>query len=421
MNRFIDCFQNLFPYHIFFCIQILAAELMFAVRQKKRKEVWWYVPLCCFIFLVICLLHPLMGHRYVRVLAIFFESCILIYILLNISLKSAIFIGLASYAIQNLANQTGKWITEELEITGGIWFYILTLIIYVLIYIACYFAFVKRFPLDGKVFIKSRNSYFLIIVTLGVVYARSIYIQYNQIPGERPFTILCIILILALQFHILKETNEEELRKNIEAILEREKQQQKMSQENIEIINMKCHDLRYHIQKYREENHLEEHVQFFKEVEKAVDIYDNIARTGNAALDTLLSDKFLYARANQVEISYMVDEKAIEFMVPSDIYSLFGNAIDNALQSLMKEDEGKRILSILVRMQLGCVQIRISNYCSSMPEIVDGMPKTKGDPSIHGFGVRSIRYIAEKYGGNLVVGTEDNMFTLSILIPLQIS
>ena len=36
----------------------------------------------------------------------------------------------------------------------------------------------------------------------------------------------------------------------------------------------------------------------------------------------------------------------------------------------------------------------------------------------HGYGVRSIRATAEKYGGNAIMKTEDGWFRVNVLIPM---
>lgn len=44
---------------------------------------------------------------------------------------------------------------------------------------------------------------------------------------------------------------------------------------------------------------------------------------------------------------------------------------------------------------------------------------TKHDRQEHGYGMKSIRHIAEKYGGTITVDAKDQIFTLQILIPLE--
>ena len=56
----------------------------------------------------------------------------------------------------------------------------------------------------------------------------------------------------------------------------------------------------------------------------------------------------------------------------------------------------------------GFVYTEISNYCEGKIEMKDGMPlSTKKDHKMHGYGVRSMRYAAQKYGGSVIYENED--------------
>ena len=66
------------------------------------------------------------------------------------------------------------------------------------------------------------------------------------------------------------------------------------------------------------------------------------------------------------------------------------------------------------------VLIHLENRCSREPEFVDGLPLTnKKDKNRHGFGVKSIRYIAEKYNGEVSMSVQNGRFCLDILLPLK--
>ena len=43
---------------------------------------------------------------------------------------------------------------------------------------------------------------------------------------------------------------------------------------------------------------------------------------------------------------------------------------------------------------------------------------TKGDDNYHGFGMKSIQYVVEKYGGNLVANLEEKIFSVDIIFPV---
>ena len=62
--------------------------------------------------------------------------------------------------------------------------------------------------------------------------------------------------------------------------------------------------------------------------------------------------------------------------------------------------------------------IQIQNYYDSPLKFENGLPiTTKSDRSMHGYGMKSIRYTAEKYNGAVNVTAEAGIFTLQILLP----
>ena len=79
----------------------------------------------------------------------------------------------------------------------------------------------------------------------------------------------------------------------------------------------------------------------------------------------------------------------------------------------------RRCISLNVAEKNGFVCIRVENYCPTRPEMYNGLPVTsKADKTRHGFGLRSVQYITEKYGGTMHIGTEGDLFVVSLLIPV---
>ena len=203
----------------------------------------------------------------------------------------------------------------------------------------------------------------------------------------------------------------------IESLLAREESRHQLLGKTIDSINMKCHDLRYHIDTYRRAQQLDEHAAFFDEVEQEIQRYEYTFHTGNAALDSVLSEKRLYCSANHILLTTMLDVSLLAPIEKSDIYSIFGNALDNAIQAVMAEVPENRSVNIRVSDVVGMTQIVFENFCSKPPEMHEGLPKTEKDTQYHGFGLRSIRYIIEKYDGHMSIDTKDQMFILSLLLP----
>lgn len=65
------------------------------------------------------------------------------------------------------------------------------------------------------------------------------------------------------------------------------------------------------------------------------------------------------------------------------------------------------------------VVIHLENYYQGELNFTDGLPRTtKGDENYHGFGVKSIQMVVEKYKGNVSLLASDGIFNLNITIPL---
>ena len=118
----------------------------------------------------------------------------------------------------------------------------------------------------------------------------------------------------------------------------------------------------------------------------------------------------------------MQDCSKLNFITEADLYSLFGNMIDNAIEAVTKiEDVNKRSISLIVRNALSCTSIFISNYYEGKI-ILDnnGMPKTtKLNNGYHGYGLKSIKLIVDKYNGDFKIDIKDNIFMIQILFTEQ--
>ena len=102
------------------------------------------------------------------------------------------------------------------------------------------------------------------------------------------------------------------------------------------------------------------------------------------------------------------------------VYSLFGNALDNAIEAVTPLEPDRRYIGLQVRAERGMLLIRMENCAAEPLHFVDGLPQTtKGDARWHGFGVKSIRRIVQQHGGTLTMQAQDGMFRLVALLPLK--
>lgn len=196
-------------------------------------------------------------------------------------------------------------------------------------------------------------------------------------------------------------------------------EQYKLSKENIALINQKCHDLKHQVAAMRTMEGGQQREKYLKEIEDSVRIYDAIVKTDNDTLDTVLTEKSLLCEANNIVIHCVADGAKLDFMDPVDIYTVMGNALDNAIEAVMAfEEKEMRVIDVLVHQRQGFLVICVTNPLKRKLTFREGLPvSVKPDNGYHGFGLRSIQYTVRKYGGELTVGTEDDCFSLRIAIP----
>ena len=231
---------------------------------------------------------------------------------------------------------------------------------------------------------------------------------------------ICCLLVLIMVYYILWTKKMQWEQESMEQLIRISENQQKATKEAIDIINIKCHDLKHQIHALGKIDDANERKNYIEEIKSAVSIYDAVYHTGNEALDYVLREKTLLSGEYGIKLSAMTDGSLLKFMHAADIYALMSNAIDNAFEASLKESEEKRIVSFQIQRIGQMVLIHLENWCSHAPEFLDGIPQTdKKDKTKHGFGVKSIQYIAEKYDGEVNMCMKGDYFYLDIFFPVK--
>ena len=240
-------------------------------------------------------------------------------------------------------------------------------------------------------------------ITFLIIWKRKVFIDFDIIS---PSTM------------IKKQIELEQNNRMLQSMIEEKANQQKLAKETIDIINMKAHDMKNQISVLKNLNQAEQS-SYIDEMSKSIDIYNDIAKTGNDVLDIVLTQKSLLCTSKHIKFTYICDGVPFQKMDPMDATALFANLLDNAVEAVEKEDEENRIIKLNANIKGNFICIHMENYCSKDIKFVNGVPQTnKEDKSKHGFGTKSIMYIAQKYNGNVTFSYKENIFSVNILIPV---
>ena len=213
----------------------------------------------------------------------------------------------------------------------------------------------------------------------------------------------------------MKETNEALI---IKTTLNSKVRQQEMMENNIQFINMKCHDLRKQLRNMRDRKDKLTNEDFSLLID-SLNFFDSSVKTGNVDIDALIQDKLIYCNSVGIEFTSLIDGEAFKSLTPSDVYFLLNNIIDNAIEATEQiKNKDNKVITITASLNQGVLIIEQSNYFEGKIEInKDGTIKTtKKDKKYHGYGTKSIAYIVKKYDGKLDICVEGNIFKLRIAI-----
>ena len=298
----------------------------------------------------------------------------------------------------------------------------------VLLYLIVGLTLARWMPVKGTYQIGPRQFslalVLLLLILLLVQFSTTLWNEEDQ-PALWLFPLLiefyCATL-LYLQHELFKKSYIRQELDTLNQLWMQQKAQYSIARKNILLINRKCHTLKHQIRAMRAMVG-DEKVIYLKELEKSVRIYDAIAKTGNEVLDTVLTEKSLYCEANHIQAHCIADGHLLDFLDPVDLYTIFANAMDNAIEYVQTiQDPEKRIIDVLVYAENRLIAVQVSNpILRELRFGADGLPlstKTSAD-GCHGFGLKSIRHAVEKYSGFLTVKVEDGCFHLRVLLPMR--
>lgn len=291
------------------------------------------------------------------------------------------------------------------------------------VYLICYFCFGCRAHTVMNTKAKWKNVVLGCGILLLVGISRAI--EFAYFGGKRAldwpiycYEIACLTICLTMQYILFENDILQEEKQKTRQALQMKADYYAVSKENIDLINTKCHDMRHQL-RYLDPSR-ESGERYRQQIEEIINVYDGIIKTENEALNVVLTEKSLLCRKRNIRISCMADGAALSFLDDMDIYSLFGNLLDNAMESVEKlSDPEKRVIDLSVTRKNGFVFIRAMNYFEGELQFDGGFPVTqKENKDYHGYGLRSIQLIAEKYHGKMTIRPQGQFFVVELLFPV---
>ena len=236
---------------------------------------------------------------------------------------------------------------------------------------------------------------------------------------------VCNIVILENYLNVKKIENEKKLQISEMSLQYDYYMKQSKDMENIRRLS---HDIKNHLEALKENIEPEQKIEYINGIERKLNKYQSYYKSGNTFIDNLLHTKRLEAIEKGIEFKVFADFTEFRQIRNEDLCVIISNTIDNALREcrLMKEENPmveclvqlkakkvKGFLSILCENSLRDSQVRYLRENATLET-------SKEDKKNHGFGVKNIKSVVKDYGGEVSFSVLDDMFSVSVIIPIEI-
>lgn len=293
--------------------------------------------------------------------------------------------------------------------------------LYLLLY-ALFFPYTRKRDEDNE----TRSKAIMLTVFLLFRLAMSWLSQDNatrntvSIVVENIYALLVGLLVLFVQYGMMDRNILATRVELLNELVHQNKTQYEASKESAELVNEKYHDLKNLLQSFRGAVPKEQLIQ----LEKTINRYDLHIDSGNPVLDVLLTEKLDLCMQRSIDLTCCINQADLSFIEELDLYALFQNALNNAINAVCALPEGQeRFIIVSASCEGNLVAIHLENPCRPDIRFVNGLPQTQGDPREHGFGMKSMVRIANKYQGTVMAQVQGGLFLLDILLvaPAQLS
>ena len=121
---------------------------------------------------------------------------------------------------------------------------------------------------------------------------------------------LCCIFVLIIYVNKVEAASAKHELDIITKLNDREYRYYNKLKENMDLIDIKCHDIKHYIAAAGSGTAID-----LSELSKQVNIYDDTIKTGNEILDTLLSERSLYCAEHKISLAVCKDKNEIRTLI----------------------------------------------------------------------------------------------------------
>ncbi len=284
------------------------------------------------------------------------------------------------------------------------------------------FMFAAVFLFQGKIAVRIVAALLLPIIYWGLNYIISKSCFHGTFVENRQCLIstgmaVVIFFILEIALKKWKKSQREQEREILEQEVRMyENQFEIIRQSQINTRSLK-HDMKHHLKMLSDlvsSGDKGAALKYLSEMGAFMDNSEEFVSSGNECIDSILNYMIEKAKKANVCITWKIQIPEEIEISTFDINVILSNLFDNALNAL--SNIPNPTLEILMKYDRGILYISVQNNCNHESLSINSVFEPENE---HGYGLRNVQRIVEKYHGNLSTECVNNVFNASILLFLS--
>ena len=146
--------------------------------------------------------------------------------------------------------------------------------------------------------------------------------------------------------------------------------------------------------------------------------YNRRFHTNNIYVDEVLNSKYTDISKEAIAFSADIGDMSELWLDSMEVVSLISNLMDNAIEACMADGVRRRFIKISLSADRDRFAMDISNsYTGTVRQTDESIETSKEyEQGLHGVGIGTVRYIVDKYGGDMNISTDNGIFRVQILL-----
>lgn len=206
-------------------------------------------------------------------------------------------------------------------------------------------------------------------------------------------------------------------------VIQKDYDKQKDMSEEIKSLHKRTrtlkHDMKNHIMviiSYLNDGEYDEAKNYLSKISDNLNKMYTYIETGNSLLNYIINTKLQFAKENGIDVKAQIENLSFNQIGSIDFSALLNNLLDNAIEASLSSNNKQMVVNILRKRGYDTILVK-NKISKSVIEDNPNLISTKKNKEEHGYGLKHIKAIVDRYNGIIDIYEEEDFFCVYVVCP----